>query len=58
MVDVGKREDALLDHVNSINGRIKMAQVQIEIFREKGLTENEIGMLNTLSALLQDDPGA
>lgn len=58
MVNVGKREDALLDYVNNINGKIKMAQVQIELYRETALTANEIAMLNTISAHLEDDEAA
>lgn len=52
MVDVGKREDRLLDYVNEINGRIKMAIVQMEIYREGALTASELTMLNTIQAHL------
>lgn len=50
MVDVGKREDRMLDFINEMKGRINFAQVQIEIYRESGgLTAREIEMLNTIS---------
>lgn len=56
MVDVGKREDRLLDYVNVISGRIKFALVQIDMFRESGgLTANEIHMLNTIQGHLEED---
>lgn len=56
MVDVGKREDRMLDYINSMKGRIDFAQVQIEMYRESGgLTANEIEMLNTISAHLAPD---
>jgi hypothetical protein len=52
MVDVGKREDRLLDYVNEINGKIKFALVQIEMFREGALTANELTMLNMIQGHL------
>lgn len=53
--DTGKALDNALDWANNINGRIKMALVRIEMYREAGLTANEIEILNTLSALLQEE---
>lgn len=47
----------MLDYINSMKGRIDFAQVQIEMYRESGgLTENEIEMLNTISAHLAPEP--
>lgn len=58
MVDVGKREDRFLDFINDMKGRINFALVQIEIYRETGLTENELKMLNTIQAHLQEEDDA
>lgn len=49
MVDVGRREDRLLDFINEMKGRIDFALVQIELYQEGGgLTAREIEMLNQI----------
>lgn len=53
MVDVGKREDRMLDFINDMKGRINFALVQIEIYRESGgLTAHEMEMLNAIQGHL------
>lgn len=58
MVDVGRREDRFLDHINAINGRIKMVKVRIAMFRESALTDGETVILNAISALLEEEDDA
>lgn len=53
MVNVGKREDGLLDWANDKAERVKLALLQIDLFEKKALTESEIGMLNTLKGILR-----
>lgn len=56
MVNVGKREDGLLDFVNTMKGRINFAVMQIELYRESGgLTANEMTMLNTIQGHLENE---
>jgi hypothetical protein len=58
MVNVGKREDSMLDFINAMKGRINMTQTRIAMYRETPLTANELAILNTLSALLDEERGS
>jgi hypothetical protein len=55
MVNVGKREDGLLDWANGIRSKLDMVKVRIEMYREEARTAGELAILNVLSALLEDD---
>lgn len=53
MVNVGKREDALIDWANDKAQRVKLALAQIDLFEGKGLTAHETAILNTLKGILR-----
>jgi hypothetical protein len=53
MVDVGKREDALLDRLGEYRDAIGLARFQIDFYRGKGLTEREIEMLLAVEKCLE-----
>lgn len=54
MVNVGKREDGLLDWANRQNERVRFALVQIELFEQKALTKGETEILNALKGILSE----
>lgn len=53
MVDIGKREDRLLDFIGEMNGRITSALWQIDLYREGALTASEIKILGEMEAILK-----
>lgn len=53
MVDVGRREDRLLDFIGEMNGRIMSALFQIDLYRESALTASEMTILAELEAILK-----
>lgn len=56
MVDVGKREDRLLDFISNMKTRIDMAILEIEMYRESGgLTAHEMEILNSLHKHLVEE---
>lgn len=55
MVDVGKREDRLLDALFAKTQTIKTALLQIDLFQVRsGVTKYEAAILNTLKEILED----
>lgn len=55
MVNVGKREDGLIDWANGYKGKFDMLRARIAMYRETPLTANELMILNTLSDLLEEE---
>lgn len=54
MVNVGKREDALIDWAQAKSKRVEAALDQISLYEGTPLTANEYLILNTLRVILEE----
>lgn len=52
--NTGKALDDVLDWANEYKGKIDMALVRLDMFREQPHTEGELVIINTMSHLLRN----